>query len=404
MRPSKMRAFPGYHRSPPLIPGTGRRKVIWRAAPRLLLLSLMACSAALGPLNAHAAPAPKAKHTAGKWVRISPSKVSVNPTAFNHANFGFQALAVDPKSGAVYVGTCYQGLWKSTNRGKTWAKVNTGTGGSMLDSGRLWSLVIDPTNPQVMYTTAGYGVGGVLKSTDGGKDWTNLLDSSSTAEKALRSADIASLAIDPANHNHLIASFHGVLSGQYSFKGPVIESKDGGQSWTIHPIPGGLGYPNYVHFLNNASTWLLGSTSKGLWRTTNAGATWTQVSQESVTDGGNQTFRAKNGYWYEPSFGSLQRSTNNGRTWKSVAPQFVIAPFMSVIGDGTRLYTQIAETGGDRTKRQFYYTSPERDGIRWAQYGGQTFFDGPMSMAYDPVRHIVYSSNWEAGVWKLQVR
>jgi hypothetical protein len=31
-------------------------------------------------------------------------------------------------------------------------------------------------------------------------------------------------------------------------------------------------------------------------------------------------------------------------------------------------------------------------------------WDGPMSMAYDRVHHLVYSSNWRAGVWKLDAR
>src|SRR5947209_5563156 len=66
-----------------------------------------------------------------KWQKITPPKVTVNGSAFGGGNFGFQAIAVNPKSGAVYVGTCYQGLWKSTNQGKTWAKVNTGTNGDM---------------------------------------------------------------------------------------------------------------------------------------------------------------------------------------------------------------------------------------------------------------------------------
>ena len=125
----------------------------------LLIVTLLAAVVPL-PSTATAASSHTPKHPASKWIKISPPGVSTRATAFNNSNYGFQAIVVDPKSEAVYVGTCYQGLWKSSDQGKTWVKVNTGKNGALLDTGRLWSLVIDPVNPKVLYTTAGYGAGG----------------------------------------------------------------------------------------------------------------------------------------------------------------------------------------------------------------------------------------------------
>jgi hypothetical protein len=49
------------------------------------------------------------------------------------------------------------GIFKSTDCGANWTKVSTGRNHEILESGWQWSLVIDPTNSQVMYAANGYG-------------------------------------------------------------------------------------------------------------------------------------------------------------------------------------------------------------------------------------------------------
>ena len=98
-------------------------------------------------------------------------------------------------------------------------------------------MAIDPVNPQILYTTAGYGAGGILKSTDGGVSWVDVFSQSAQA-KTIGTNDVYSIAIDPSNHSHLLAAFHYYwYSNQAS---GVIESTDGGTTWTIHP-PAGTG-------------------------------------------------------------------------------------------------------------------------------------------------------------------
>jgi photosystem II stability/assembly factor-like uncharacterized protein len=75
-----------------------------------------------------------------------------------------------------------RGVFKTTDGGKTWTKVfykSPRTG--------AWDLVMDPSNPDVLYASMwqrirrkwsdprvepGYGEGGIYKTTDGGKTWT----------------------------------------------------------------------------------------------------------------------------------------------------------------------------------------------------------------------------------------
>jgi photosystem II stability/assembly factor-like uncharacterized protein len=368
-----------------------RKSLVASVSVLALVLLIHGPGSAIG-----AAPAKTAR-----WVNITPKQVSTNAKAFGGNNYGFLSVTTDPKSGAVYVGTCYQGLWKSTNGGKTWKKVNTGTNGTMLDGGRLWALQIDPVNPQILYTTAGYGSGGVLKSTDGGVSWTDMMAGNSGIGSQLHSEDIYSIAIDPRNHKHILASFHGSFSGgSYGNKSPIIESLDGGLTWKIHAIRA-MSYPQFVYFLGNSSTWLVGTVANGYWRTTNAGASWKQVAKVGLTDGGSEMYHAHDGSWYVTAFGTILRSHNGGRSWTSAdVPD---QPYMGLIGDGKHLYSGGVTAGGTTSDRRYYITAPESSGTHWVQFNSQALFDGPMSMTYDRVHHIIYSSNWRAGVWKLAV-
>ena len=93
----------------------------------------------------------------GIWQQIAPPQVSAD---FNNpsSNYGFNSIVIDPTNSSVlFMGTNYQGLWKSTDKGVTWAKISTGTGANLLDQGRLWTLAIDPFNHTTLWTTSGYG-------------------------------------------------------------------------------------------------------------------------------------------------------------------------------------------------------------------------------------------------------
>lgn len=337
-----------------------------------------------------------------QWINISPPRVSTRFEDFGKNNYGFQSMALARRSGIVYVGTCYQGLWKSSDRGRTWNKVNTGRNGKILDSGRLWTLAIDPIKTNVLYTTPGYGSEpGVWKSIDGGRNWRDLIPPGSWLRNTVKSGDIYSIAVDPYNHDHILGAFHSVFSGPYAGNAPLIESRNGGRTWTIHPLPN-LGYGHYVFFMGSSSTWLLGTQSNGFWRSVDSGRNWVQVSTEDLSHGAGSLYRAKTGIWYTAAWGKVLRSADEGATW-TIAVH--LGDYLySVIGDGTNLYTQSANTGSNTTGPQPYYTSAETDGLHWAPYNSQTFRDGPMSMVYDARHHTLYSSNWNAGVWKIRLR
>jgi hypothetical protein len=176
----------------------------------------------------------------------------------------------------------------------------------------------------------------------------------------------------------------------------VLESQDGGDNWVIHDPIKGWSHGNGVWFLDDRSSWLFGSQADGFWRTTDAGAHWTQViADNNMQHGGGGVYRSRSGTLYAGGTPHLMRSPDNGVTWKLIGPY---SGFNFVIGDGTRLYTAPV-FGPD------FITATESDDSTWTSYaGGPALTGGPFEMAFDAANGIVYSANWTAGLWALRIK
>src|SRR3984957_3995271 len=141
---------------------------------------------------------------AGGWLNISPPG-SNYATTYS----GINAVAVRPDNPAiVYAGADSNGMFRSTDCGATWTRVNTGQNADAMSSGRPWSLVIDPITPDVMYTVQGYVASGLWKSTNAGVDWTNVLTPAITAA-FYTGGQITGIGMDPGDHTHLVIESHG---------------------------------------------------------------------------------------------------------------------------------------------------------------------------------------------------
>ena len=118
------------------------------------------------------------------------------------------SLAVDPtNSQTVYVGT-WDGVLKSTDGGKSWSAVNSG-----ITNKFVYSMAVDPTNSQVLYAGAW---GDFFKSTNGGASWSKIDD-------GLGTPCVQSIAIDPNNSQVLYAGLNNNV---------VFKSTNGGVSWS----------------------------------------------------------------------------------------------------------------------------------------------------------------------------
>ncbi len=160
------------------------------------------------------------------------------------------ALAVAPTcvpgNCRLLVGAAGGGVWRTNNAlaaSPAWQSASTG-----LDTNSIGSLMLDPTNPNVVYAGTGEPNGsgdseaglGLYKSTDGGSTWA--LVAGSVAVSKDRS--IGAIAIDPTNPLHIYigtdVARHGSSSANGGRRTPpgaptlgVYESTNGGASFGL---------------------------------------------------------------------------------------------------------------------------------------------------------------------------
>jgi hypothetical protein len=334
--------------------------------------------------------------TVGTWVDITPPGIDL---AKNDA-YGVRAVTLDPTDPAtVFVTADYQGIWKSSDCGAHWMKLTTGQNGSAFDTGVAWLIAIDPTDHDVMYTTSSLGLYGLWKSVNGGVDWVPLFGPGNVSEPVNpfgSSPDIDDVAIDPSQHLHVIASFHGPWKA--SNDAGVLETTDGGSTWKLIQPASGMGINHTLTFLDGSSRWLMVNDTSGSWVTLDAGASFMQVDNDYHSAGGAQFYRSANGTYYHGGTQGVARSTD-GVSW-SVIPG--TGNVEGLIGDGTHLYSSdaVAWIG------QFYgttyipfHSAPEVPGdADWAVWGTQQFDNGGNRLAVDTVHHLLYSSSWRVGL------
>jgi photosystem II stability/assembly factor-like uncharacterized protein len=149
-------------------------------------------------------------------------------------------------------------------------------------TGRVSGIAPDPTNANIIYVAAARG--GIWKTMDGGVTWAPMSDNAA-------SLAIGALAIAPSNAQVLYAgtgegnilyyatnSPLNSLNESYSGSG-VLQSSDGGLTWTVQGATLFTGACFYKLAVNptDANT-AFGATSRGLYRTTDGGSHWTQLT------------------------------------------------------------------------------------------------------------------------------
>ena len=191
----------------------------------------------------------------------------------------------------------------------------TNPGSQYVTAGRVNSIAIDPNNSNTLYI--GAAEGGVWKSTDGGQTWTPLTD----AQPSL--ADGA-IALDPSNsdivyvgtgeENFAIDSYYGA---------GILKSTDAGATWKNLVGPFLHAFIGSIAVSPANSQVLLLSSDTGIWRSSDAAASWTQVLDGTGTA---VLFDPSNGDVAYAALGNpfgnfnngVYRSTDGGRTWQSI--------------------------------------------------------------------------------------
>jgi photosystem II stability/assembly factor-like uncharacterized protein len=263
--------------------------------------------------------------TAGSWIDVS-SGIQGGLVSVAAAVPGQDKVIA--MTGPATFGYFTATAWSSTDGGSTWTKLGTGAHSQTLGFLPI-GITFDPKNTNVFWVYGPYtnAAGGTFMTSDGGTTFTAV---QIPGESSLATEDVA---IDAGSNT--------VLATEHERSQSLFKSTDGGQTWTSigSKLPAGTAYSQYVYIVN-ASTYLVGcsfaadgawdnggsGTTKGIYRTTDGGTTWTQVAANYEVFGSPN---AANGAIYWPyyinnAYGGILQSTDNGASWTVLTSNTVI--------------------------------------------------------------------------------
>jgi photosystem II stability/assembly factor-like uncharacterized protein len=194
----------------------------------------------------------------------------------------------------IYVGYAVGGVFRSTNNATSFEPVFQTYG-----TASIGDIAIHPTNPNIVYVgtgepnnrqTASFG-DGIYKTTDGGKTFTRL----GLAE----TQTIARIVIDPKNPETVYVASPGHLFGPNPERG-VYKTTDGGKTWqqikfidndtgftdiALDPANSSIIYAASYQRRRSGCCFNGGGPGSALWKSTDAGRTWTKLSEHGLPPG-----------------------------------------------------------------------------------------------------------------------
>jgi photosystem II stability/assembly factor-like uncharacterized protein len=200
-------------------------------------------------------------------------------------------IEIDPNdSNTYYVASAFGGLWKSTNRGITFAQIFPRPG--HVEAFTLCCVVVDPKDSNVVWLGTGENASqrsahfgtGLYKSTDAGATWTRV--------GLERSEHIGKILIDPRNSNTVWVASQGPLFSAGGDRG-LYKTTDGGRRWTrsLH-VNEDTGVTDVAFDPRNPDTLFAGTYQRrrhvgqmigggpdgGVFKTTDGGRSWTKLT------------------------------------------------------------------------------------------------------------------------------
>ncbi len=262
-----------------------------------------------------------------------------------------QAILFDPM--VCYFGACAGGIWKSIDGGIYWRCVSDG----FLGSAAIGAIAVARSDQNVIYAGTGeteirldvsYG-DGIYKSTDAGRTWSNI---------GLRETKhIGRICIHPTNPDIVYVAALGDIFGPHEERG-VFRTRDGGKTWekvlyrsadagaveiSMDPNNPRILFAAFWQTRRNFWNLSSGGPGSGLFRSTDGGDTWQEISRAPGLPDGKL---GKLGVSVSPA--------KSGRVWALI----------ETVGDKTGLYrsedygarwVQVS-SNRDLMHRPWYYT------------------------------------------------
>ncbi len=313
-------------------------------------------------------------------------------------------ILIDPRDGnVVYVaaqGPLWapggdRGLYKTTDGGKTWAKVldiNEHTGVS--------DVVFDPRDPDVLYASSyqrrrhvwtlinGGPGSGIHKSTDGGRTWKKI-------QRGLPSVDLGriGLAVSPTSPDVVYAIVEAADD-----KGGFFRSADGGEHWSKQSdyVSGSPQYyqeifadPHKFDRIYSMDTYLMVSEDGGK-TFTRLGEEWKHVDNHALHIDPYDADHLIVG-----SDGGLYETFDRGKSWKYF-PNLPLTQFYKVAVDNATPFYNVYGGTQDNATQGGPSRTTNRHGIRNSDWFVTVFGDG-FDPAVDPENPNIVYSQWQYG-------
>lgn len=244
--------------------------------------------------------------SAADWKSIGPHSVPSFARKAGRSN----CLAFHPSNPQImWMGMPNGGLWKTTNGGGMWNPMN-----DLMPNLGVSAIVVDPTNPDILYVATGDGFGysiggdhwggtysnGVMKSTDGGLTFNNtgLNPNLEDLQQIFR------LTMNQSNPQILLATTN--LG--------IYRTTDGGDNWSI--VRNGEHHEIISHPTNPDIMYAVGAQ---LAKSTDAGASWfTMANQPGVMLVGTEKMAVtpdNPDAIYLWGDGNVMKTDNDGNNW-----------------------------------------------------------------------------------------
>jgi len=316
----------------------------------------------------------------------------------------------DSNPNVIYVGTGSEairsnvilgrGVFKSTDAGRTWKYLG------LKEVGQIGQLKIHPKNPDIAYVASvgnpfGWGPDrGVYRTKDGGATWQKVLFLNDQT-------GVVSIAINWSNPNEIYAGAWRaqrkpwtIISGGPAAEGGVFKSPDGGDHWSrvSQGFPDDLIGKVWVDIAQSdpkvvyAQVEAVGAKG-GLYRTGDAGATWTLVNS-------SQSLRARPFYFNKVFVNpkdanevyvtelAFHKSTDGGKTFTSAPTPHGDDHVVWFNADNPKIFIETNDGGANIT---------QDGGASWSTQNNQPTAEMYQVDADEQFPYLVYGPQQDTG-------
>ncbi|MEE4191626.1 MAG: glycosyl hydrolase [Halieaceae bacterium] len=294
---------------------SGRR--LWQAILSLALL----VSFAVSPAQAQDEP-PKPGLNAGTFKGLELRNIGPSVTSGRIAD-----IVIHPENRSVwYVAVGSGNIWKTVNAGTTWETIFDNEG-----SYSIGAITLDPSDPDTVWVGTGENVSGrhvgfgdgVYRSRDGGKTWENL--------GLKESEHIGMIRVHPEDSNTVFVAAQGPLWSGGGDRG-LYKTTDGGATWENILSGGEYTGVSEVHLdprdpdtlyavkwqrLRTVAALMDGGPETGIYKSTDGGKTWRELTEGLPKGAKGKTGLAVSPINPDVLYATIELERRTGGFWRS---------------------------------------------------------------------------------------